>query len=52
MNKPPPAGIDLSRDHLKGRDVKPCCEIGSAAKLPYSDRHFDLVISINMLHNL
>jgi protein-L-isoaspartate(D-aspartate) O-methyltransferase len=44
MSKPPPAGIDLSRDHLKGRDAKPFCEIDSAAKLPYPDRHFDLVI--------
>jgi protein-L-isoaspartate(D-aspartate) O-methyltransferase len=33
-------------------DVKPFCQVGSAATLPYADKHFDLVISINTLHNL
>jgi len=33
-------------------DVKPFCQIGSAAKLPYPDQHFDLVVSITTLHNL
>jgi protein-L-isoaspartate(D-aspartate) O-methyltransferase len=48
------AGIDISNygiDHTMD-DVKPFCQIGSAAKLPYPDRHFDLVVSINTLHNL
>ena len=48
------AGIDISSygvEHTM-EDVKPFCQVGTAAKLPYPDRHFDLVISINTLHNL
>ena len=48
------AGIDVSPyaiEHAK-EEVKPCLSIGTAAKLPYPDHSFDLVISINTLHNL
>ena len=48
------AGIDISAYGIQHtmEDVKPFCQVGSAAKLPYPDKHFDLVISINTLHNL
>jgi ubiquinone/menaquinone biosynthesis C-methylase UbiE len=48
------AGIDISRyaiQHAK-EEVKPLLEVASAAALPFPDRHFDLVVSINTLHNL
>lgn len=47
-------GLDISRyaidnamESIKDRIIE-----GSAAKLPYPDKHFDLIISINTLHNL
>jgi protein-L-isoaspartate(D-aspartate) O-methyltransferase len=48
------AGIDISRyaiEHAK-EEVKTLLQIGSAAKLPYESSSFDLVVSINTLHNL
>ncbi len=48
------AGIDVSAyaiDNAKP-EVKPSLQIGSAVKLPWPDSSFDLVISINTLHNL
>ncbi len=48
------AGIDISEyaiEHTMDL-VKPFCRVGTAASLPWPDRHFDLVISINTLHNL
>lgn len=48
------AGIDVSDyaiEHMM-ETVKPYCRVGSAATLPWPDDHFDLVISINTLHNL
>lgn len=48
------AGIDVSTyaiEHAK-EEVKPQLTIGTAAKLPYPDQSFDLVISINTLHNI
>jgi protein-L-isoaspartate(D-aspartate) O-methyltransferase len=48
------AGIDISNyavEHTMG-SVKPFCQVGSAAKLPWADGSFDLVLSINTLHNL
>ena len=48
------AGIDISRygiEHAK-EEVKPFLKVGSAAKLPYADKSFDFVFSINTLHNL
>ena len=32
--------------------VRPFCQVGSATKLPWPDRRFDLVVSLNTLHNL
>lgn len=48
------AGLDISRyaiDHAM-ESVKPNLVEGHARKLPWPDDHFDLVISINTLHNL
>jgi protein-L-isoaspartate(D-aspartate) O-methyltransferase len=48
------AGVDVSRyalDHAMD-DVKPFVVRATAAKLPFADRSFDLVLSINTLHNL
>jgi protein-L-isoaspartate(D-aspartate) O-methyltransferase len=48
------AGIDISAyaiEHAK-EEVKPFLRVGSAAELPFEDRNFDLVVSINTLHNL
>jgi protein-L-isoaspartate(D-aspartate) O-methyltransferase len=48
------AGIDISTyavEHAK-KEVKPLLRVGSAAELPFEDRSFDLVVSINTLHNL
>lgn len=47
-------GLDISQyaiDHAK-EEIKPFLKQGSAEKLPYPDRFFDFVISINTLHNL
>ncbi|HET9412629.1 MAG TPA: methyltransferase domain-containing protein [Pseudolabrys sp.] len=40
-------GIEHSMESVKERIVE-----GSAVKLPFNDKYFDLVISINTLHNL
>jgi SAM-dependent methyltransferase len=48
------AGIDISQyaiDHAK-EEVKPFLKQGHARELPWADGEFDLVISINTLHNL
>jgi ubiquinone/menaquinone biosynthesis C-methylase UbiE len=47
-------GLDISRyaiDHAL-ETVKDVIVEGTAASLPFADRHFDLVISITTLHNL
>lgn len=47
-------GIDISKyalEHAK-EEMRPRLRACSAAKLPFADRSFDLVISINTLHNL
>lgn len=48
------AGLDISRYAIDNamEDVKPFLVEGNAAKLPWSDRHFDLVVSVTTLHNL
>ncbi len=48
------AGIDISQYAIKNavEDVRPLIKHGSAAKLPWPDQYFDLVYSINTLHNL
>ncbi len=48
------AGIDVSKYAIDNAmaSVKPYLKIASAEKLPYPDKSFDLVISINSIHNL
>jgi ubiquinone/menaquinone biosynthesis C-methylase UbiE len=48
------AGIDVSDYAIENAmpSVKPFLKIASAEKLPYPDESFDLVISINSIHNL
>jgi protein-L-isoaspartate(D-aspartate) O-methyltransferase len=48
------AGIDISTYGIENakEEVKPFLTVGSATKLPYPDKSFDLVYSINALHNL
>lgn len=48
------AGLDVSQyglDHAK-EEVRPYLTHGTAAKLPWPDNSFDLVYSLNALHNL
>lgn len=47
-------GIDISRYALEHAHpgVRPFLQLGSADNLPFADHEFDLVISINTLHNL
>jgi SAM-dependent methyltransferase len=47
-------GIDISQyaiDNAK-EEVRDRLQVGSATKLPWPDNHFDLVYSLNTLHNL
>lgn len=47
-------GIDVSQyaiDNAK-EEVRDRLTVGSATRLPWPDRHFDLVYSLNTLHNL
>ena len=47
-------GVDISPyavEHAK-EEVRPFLEVGHANQLPFEDHSFDLVISINTLHNL
>lgn len=47
-------GIDISNyaiEHGK-KEIKSNLVVGNAIELPYPENHFDLVISINTLHNL
>jgi protein-L-isoaspartate(D-aspartate) O-methyltransferase len=48
------AGIDISRYGIENskEEVRPYLVEGTAAELPWEDDSFDLVISINTLHNL
>jgi protein-L-isoaspartate(D-aspartate) O-methyltransferase len=48
------AGIDISSYAIQNakEEIRPHLRVGSAEDLPYEDRSFDLVISINTLHNL
>jgi ubiquinone/menaquinone biosynthesis C-methylase UbiE len=47
-------GIDISAYAIEHAmdSVKDSIKQGSAAKLPWPDGHFDLVVSVNTLHNL
>jgi protein-L-isoaspartate(D-aspartate) O-methyltransferase len=47
-------GIDVSEyaiEHGK-EEIKDRLQVGNATKLPFPDKHFDLVFSINTMHNL
>jgi protein-L-isoaspartate(D-aspartate) O-methyltransferase len=47
-------GIDVSRyaiEHAKD-EIRDRLQVASATALPFPDRHFDLVYSLNTLHNL
>jgi protein-L-isoaspartate(D-aspartate) O-methyltransferase len=47
-------GIDISSyaiEHCK-QEIRPFLQVGGANSLPFPDKSFDLVISINTLHNL
>lgn len=48
------AGVDISSYAIENAmvDVKPFLKISNAIKLPYPDKSFDVVISINTVHNL
>ena len=47
-------GIDISQygiEHAK-EEVRPYLKVANATTLPFPDKHFDFVFSINTLHNL
>ena len=47
-------GIDISNYAIKNshKEIKDFLNIGDATKIDYEDNYFDLVISINTIHNL
>lgn len=47
-------GIDISEYAIKNgkEEIKPFLQTGNAVSLPFEDNCFDLVISLNTLHNL
>jgi SAM-dependent methyltransferase len=47
-------GIDVSPYAIANalEDIKPFVQVGNARKLPFPDKSFDVVISINTIHNL
>lgn len=47
-------GIDISHYAIENskEEVRDRLQVGSATKLPWPDQHFDLVYSLNTLHNL
>lgn len=48
------AGLDISDYAIANgmESAKPFMRVGNAMELPWPDKHFDLVLSINTLHNL
>jgi SAM-dependent methyltransferase len=47
-------GIDISPYAIENtiEDIKPFVQVGNAKSLPFADKSFDVVISINTIHNL
>ena len=47
-------GLDISKYAVENsvNEIKPFLKVGSATSLPYEDNSFDVVISINTVHNL
>lgn len=47
-------GLDISSYGIENakEEIRPFLQVGSASRLPFEDESFDLVISINTLHNL
>jgi protein-L-isoaspartate(D-aspartate) O-methyltransferase len=47
-------GLDISSYAIENAhpEIKNLIDLGSASQLPYQDKEFDLVFSINTLHNL
>jgi ubiquinone/menaquinone biosynthesis C-methylase UbiE len=54
MPKARVAGIDVSGYAIENalEPIRPFVQVGNAKALPYGDRSFDLVLSINTIHNL
>ena len=48
------AGLDVSDYAIANgmESVKPFMRVGNAMELPWPDKHFDLVLAVNTLHNL
>jgi protein-L-isoaspartate(D-aspartate) O-methyltransferase len=48
------AGIDISEYAIRNAkpEIRQRLQVGNANSLPFPDKHFDLVVSINTLHNL
>jgi len=48
------SGIDVSSYGVENslESVKAHCQVGSAERIPFPSKYFDLVVSINTLHNL
>jgi ubiquinone/menaquinone biosynthesis C-methylase UbiE len=48
------AGVDISEYGVANtmEEVKPFVQVGDIRKLPYPDRSFELVLAINVIHNL
>ena len=47
-------GLDISSYAIENAkpEVRERLEVGNASKLPYPDKSFDFVVSVNTLHNL
>jgi len=47
-------GIDISQYAIENgkEEIRSCVQVGNANKLPFADKTFDLVYTINTLHNL